>query len=169
MLPEAAGEKAVVEHAGVPITHRLAAFAVILVAMSDADDRSSELRDALARAEQLLPGVAAPEGEHDPRWQALIAVGELGIEHHPEDVWSFIVRWGNSDDEDLRNGIATCLLEHLLESHFALIFPRLRASIASDARYANTFARCWKLGQALWANHSHEFDELQRQCRVNSQ
>jgi hypothetical protein len=35
--------------------------------------------DAIAHAETILPGTAAPDGEKDPRWQAIIAVGSI---HH---------------------------------------------------------------------------------------
>ena len=69
------------------------------------------VEETIAAAESVLPGEAAPEGEIDPRWQAIVAVGEF-IEEEPEAVWSFIVRSGASPDEDLRAAIATCLLEH---------------------------------------------------------
>src|SRR5687767_14749965 len=59
------------------------------------------VHDAIAAADSLLPGQPAPEGNIDPRWQAIIEVGEF-VETEPEPVWSFIVRWGSSSDEDLR-------------------------------------------------------------------
>jgi len=37
-------------------------------------------------AERVLPGQVAPEGEKDPRWQAIIAVTEF-IRSDPEAVW----------------------------------------------------------------------------------
>jgi len=61
----------------------------------------------------IAAGEAAPDGETDPRWQAVIAVGEF-IETDPEPVFAFAQRWGSSDNADLRMAIATCLLEHLL-------------------------------------------------------
>src|SRR5581483_10911837 len=69
----------------------------------------------------LLPGEPATGGQ-DPRWQAVIAVGEY-IETEPEAVWSFIRRWGSHPQEDLRDLIATCLLEHLLEHQFRGLLP----------------------------------------------
>jgi hypothetical protein len=45
------------------------------------------VQQAIAQAAALLPGSAAPEGEIDPRWQAIIAVGEF-IENDPEPVRS---------------------------------------------------------------------------------
>ncbi len=50
------------------------------------------------------------------RWQALIVVGEF-IESHPDEVWSVIEEYGQSEDEDMRMGVACVLLEHLLEHH----------------------------------------------------
>ena len=61
--------------------------------------------DAIAKAEAVLPGHAAPEGDIDPRWQAIIAVGEF-IETEQDAVWSFILQWSGHPDEDLRTAIA---------------------------------------------------------------
>ena len=60
-----------------------------------------DIESAIAHAETLLPGIAAPEGEVDERWQAIIAVGEF-IENEPEAVWGFIVRWGDRIDSNFR-------------------------------------------------------------------
>jgi hypothetical protein len=68
---------------------------------------------AIRRANAILPGRPAPDGQTDPRWQAVIAVGEF-VEAEPEAVWAFVERWGKHANEDLRSAIATCLLEHLL-------------------------------------------------------
>jgi uncharacterized DUF497 family protein len=73
---------------------------------------SESIRDA----EAILPGIPAPEGDEDPRWQAIIAIAEY-IETDPEEVWPFVARWGTSTQEDLRVAIATCLLEHMLGYH----------------------------------------------------
>ena len=79
--------------------------------------RRKTVRDAIAKAEAVLPGRMAPDGEIDPRWQAIITVAAF-IETEPEAVWPFIKRWGGHPDEDLRSAVATCLLEHLLEHYF---------------------------------------------------
>jgi hypothetical protein len=96
---------------------------------------------AIARAERILPGTPAPDGKRDPRWQAIIRVGEF-IETHPEPVWAFTRRWGKHAQSDLRAAIACCLLEHLLEAHFELLFPRVEAEGLTSPRFANTFALC---------------------------
>jgi hypothetical protein len=102
--------------------------------------------DAIEHADSLLPGAAAPDGERDPRWQAIIAVADF-IENEPEAVWSFVERWGQHPDEDLRAAIATCLLEHLLERHFDIIFPRVKCLAESNEQFARTVTMCWPFGE----------------------
>ncbi len=71
------------------------------------------VEDALSAAERLLPGVPAPKGATDERWQAIIPVGYF-VEDEPEAIWPFVLKWGSHEQDDLRAAIATCLLEHLL-------------------------------------------------------
>ena len=104
------------------------------------------VHEAIASAEALLPGIAAPEGQVDPRWQAIISVGEF-VETEPEAVWSFIARWGASRDSDLRMAVATCLLEHLLESHFDDFIDRVEDASAHSQDFGETVASCWTFGQ----------------------
>jgi|SRR5580704_8545964 hypothetical protein len=120
--------------------------------------------DAIASAERILPGEAAPEDTRDPRWQAIIAVGHF-IQQEPDAIWSFILRWGISADEDLRDAVATCLLEHLLEYHFTRLFPQLEVAVRSNPMLADTFSRCWKFGQAKEEDNAKRFDGLQTECR----
>src|SRR5690606_12145227 len=98
---------------------------------------SDELTRLIAEANALLPGTPVDDGL-DRRWQAIIAVGEF-IEAEPTPIWDFIVRWGGHHDEDLRDAIATCLLEHLLEHHFSDYFPSVENRAMSDAYFADTF------------------------------
>jgi hypothetical protein len=126
--------------------------------------RFMDVWEAMERAECILPGHAAPEGETDPRWQAIIVVEEF-IRSDPEPIWPFIVRWGSSLDEDLRTAVATCLLEDLLKFHFECFFPRLEEAVQSNALLADTFSRCWKLGQAEGEGNVGRFEALQAKCR----
>lgn len=98
--------------------------------------------EAIAVAEAILPGVAAPDDEADPRWQAIIEIGHY-IEDEPEKLWAFIDRWGSHEDDDLRAAIATCLLEEILSEHFDLIFPRVQVRIKDDPIFAEMFCMCW--------------------------
>jgi hypothetical protein len=114
-------------------------------------------------AEAILPGTPAPSGADDPRWQAIIAIGEY-VESHPEEVWSFVARWGTNTEADLRDAVATCLLEHLLAHHFELIFPRVEELTKTDRMFADTFSRCWKFGQAESSENAKKIDRLRVWC-----
>jgi len=120
--------------------------------------------EALQRANAVLPGRSAPEEQLDPRWQAIIAVGEF-VRTEPEAVWSFVERWGKHPSDDLRTAIATCLLEHLLEYHFRLLFPRVEREVRKSTRFADTFSRCWKFGEAENPRNAARFARLRNQAR----
>jgi len=120
--------------------------------------------DAIKSAEEILPGQAAPEGEQDPRWQAIIKVEDF-VKEEPEAIWPFIVRWGSSADQDVRTAIATCLLEHLMQHHFTRFFPRIEEAARKDAHFADTFSICWKLGQAKESGNAERFDALRAECQ----
>jgi hypothetical protein len=120
--------------------------------------------DAIAEAEAILPGTAAPEGTVDLRWQAIIKIEEFSGEE-PEAVWVFIQRWGCHTDEDIRSAVATCLLEHLLGHHFADFFPKVTTAVEENALFADTFKRCWKFGQSKQVGNAERFDVLQTKCR----
>jgi hypothetical protein len=105
------------------------------------------VQEAIENAEVILPGEAAPDDQQDPRWQAIIKIGNF-IEDEPEPVWAFVERWGQQPDEDLRAALATCLLEHLLEYHFDLIFPRAERLAYANRRFAQIVELCGLFGQA---------------------
>jgi len=121
------------------------------------------LRTAIERANSLFPGTPAPDGENDPRWEAIMAVGDY-IESNPEEVWQFVTRWGAHEQEDLRSAIGCCLLEHLLEYHFDLIFPRVEELARKDKLFADTFCYCSKFGESKIPANSRRMDRLRRLC-----
>ena len=98
--------------------------------------------EAIAAAEVVLPGEAAAAGEIDVRWQVIIQVGDF-VEHEPEVVWPFVLRWGRSADADLRMAVATCLLEHLLEHHHDRLIELVENAAATSALFADTVSSCW--------------------------
>jgi hypothetical protein len=114
---------------------------------------------AIRDAEKILPGVAGSDTEEDSRWQAIIRVAEFA-ESNPEELWAFARHWGSSSDKDLRTGIATCLLEHLLEYHFEDLFPRVESAAKQDAMFADTFMRCWQSGMSAEPANAALFDAL---------
>jgi hypothetical protein len=116
------------------------------------------VRKAIQAADALLPGEPAAAGQ-DPRWQAIIAVEEY-IESNPESVWSFIRRWGGHPQEDLRDAIACCLLEHLLEYHFATYFPRVEQLALAEPLFGDMFLRCWQFGHAKKRGNAKRFTSL---------
>lgn len=126
--------------------------------------QGSSISQAIAKAEALLPGHPAPDGEQDPRWQAIIQIGQF-IETNPEEVWEFTRRWGKHAQADLRAAIATCLLEHLLERRFDLIFPRIRNEANSSVRFASTLLLCWSFGQAERPVNARRMAQLKGELR----
>ena len=117
------------------------------------------VQEAIVAAEQILPGQCAPEGEEDPRWQAIIGVS-LFIPTDPETIWPFALKWGSHEDADLRSAIATCLLEHLLEHHFDLLFPKIENAAKENALFGKTIKMCWKFGQAREPEKADKFEGL---------
>jgi hypothetical protein len=73
---------------------------------------------------------------NDCRWQAMIVVGEF-IEQNPEAVWQVICEFGVSKDEDMRDAVATVLLEHY---SITTLPPTSRAS----RRKSKAVPRCWQ-------------------------
>ncbi len=129
---------------------------------SESEADSETVTEAIQLAERVLPGIEAAEGESDPRWQAIIEVGAY-VESDPEAVWEFTVRWGKYDDDDLRGAIATCVLEHLLQYYFDLLFPRVEELARESKLFAGTFCSCWKFGQSELPHNAARFDELKRE------
>jgi hypothetical protein len=124
-------------------------------------------RRAIARAERILPGKPAPEGECDPRWQAIIEV-ETFVDSQPEAVWEFAKRWGKHPQQDLRTAVGVCLVEALLEQHFELLFPRVREAVRASSRLADTFSRAWWYGFKEGSPQRDALEKLQRQCRART-
>jgi hypothetical protein len=90
------------------------------------------------------------DSDNDIRWQAIIVVGE-SVPSDPQAVWEIVQQYAASPDEDIRDAVATVLLEHLLDADFETYFPRVRERIQSGAApesdlFANTLARCWFSG-----------------------
>jgi hypothetical protein len=126
--------------------------------------RPQTVTRAIAVAERLLPGRAAPDGANDVRWQAIIKIGYF-VEQEPEAIWPFVLKWGSHEDEDVRAAITTLLLEHLLELHFELLFPRVEAASRCNRWFAKTTLNCWKLGQAKQPARAALFDRLCEEIR----
>jgi hypothetical protein len=112
-----------------------------LVALMIMQTRASEhhsIRPYLDTARRLIH-----DADNNCRWQALILVGE-GIAREPELVWEVISEEGSFYDDDMRMGVATILLEHLLNEHFEDYFPLVCERVLSgDEHFAKTVKSCW--------------------------
>ena len=93
------------------------------------------------------------------RWKAARDLGEF-VERSPEAVWGLVAQWGCSDHEDTRAAVASCVLEHLLEHHFASVFPRVEELALADRRFADTFCWCWRFGESDKPANAVRFDAL---------
>jgi hypothetical protein len=117
------------------------------------------IKKAIENAERLLPGIPVREDEIDPRWQAIIKVGEY-IQTEPKHVWLFISKWGSHPNEDIRSAVATCLLEHLLEYHFKEFFLLVKDACQKSKRFASTYNMCAQFGEAEHPESAKVFTEL---------
>ena len=120
---------------------------------------SSTVRRAIKHLEALLPGTPAEGPDGDLRWQRMLDLQRF-ISSHPEELWSFIVRWAKVPRTDLRDAVACCLLEHLLEYHFVPFFPRVAEQAKSSRRFTDTLSRCYWMGEAAWPASARKLDRL---------
>jgi hypothetical protein len=123
-----------------------------------------EIDEAIRAAEALLPGERSPDGQEDPRWQAIIRISEF-LSTEPEAIWAFVRRWGSYPDDDLSDAIASCLLEHLLEVHFKTYFPQVEQLAHDNAQFARTVVMCWPFGETDQPGNRDRFDALNRELR----
>lgn len=138
----------------------LAAVPVSFIVMS----QQAAVHRAIAHVERILPGRPASSGI-DPRWQAIIRVGAF-VETDPIPVCDFALKWARRPGADLQAAISTCLLEHLLEHHFGLVFPRMRKAAREHARVAAHFLDWhWPFGQATQTNNVVRLKRLAYELR----
>jgi hypothetical protein len=98
--------------------------------------------------------------DNDCRWQALI-VAEVFTETQPEAVWEIVREYGGSADEDMLDGIACVLLEHLLGHDFRRFFPLVQRRARRDRRFGDMVRRCWKFGEVELPANARRMDALQ--------
>jgi hypothetical protein len=123
------------------------------------------LKRAIARAEALLPGRYPRRMKRDPRWLAIIKVGEF-IETHPIEVCNFALKWARVRNGDIGGAIHCCLIEHLLEHHFDLVFPMMRRAAFNNLWIADNFtpySPYFQFGQAELPKNAARLKRLARQ------
>lgn len=85
--------------------------------------------------------------DNDCRWQSLIVIGHY-MDKRVKETWDIIIKYGNSEDEDMRSAIATILLEHFFEKDIDSknwYLEDLRQKISRE-EYSNlkkTLRICW--------------------------
>lgn len=101
-----------------------------------------------------------PDRSQYVRWQSLLLLGYF-VESNPELIWSQVLKWACVKNEDIRSGIACCVLEHILQHHFVEYFPKLKALIESGNKLlADTLSYCWKFGDTEKPANAKKFDAL---------
>jgi hypothetical protein len=103
------------------------------------------VQEAIARAEAVLPGVKARDGDFDPRWDAIENLARF-VDSEPDAVWAFAAKWGCHRSVDLRAAIGVILIEDLVQAHFDLVFPRLVAKVRENERFAGAAATIYNSG-----------------------
>lgn len=94
------------------------------------------------------------------RWKAASTLTDFAISD-PESVWPLILRYGSSDDEDLRTAVATCILEHLLEHHFEKFFPAIKHELLlGNKNLEDTLKLSWKFGKAENPENAARWESL---------
>jgi hypothetical protein len=93
------------------------------------------------------------------RWRVSAGILQRYAEDYPGKIWPLIVRLGASRSVDLRWAVAVCMVELLLEHHYAQYFPKVKALIeAGDRKMLDMLAMSYHVGQA--AKHLDEIDAL---------
>lgn len=116
----------------------------------------------IAFASPDLLQLNADLGSNDERriWNAAEIMGEYA-EHHPSAIWCLTLIHASSADTEVRQAIATCVLEHILEYHFDTFFDLIENAIqGGDERLRDTLKICWKFGQADLPKNRNRWDRL---------
>ena len=112
---------------------------------------------------QIEAGLAS--SSETERWAAAAAATEY-VYAEPDKIWPLVVRFGSSDELDVRQAIASCVLEHILEHHFETFFPRLEGEIrGGNGNLRDTLKLSWKLGHSESAANSARWDALIQETR----
>ena len=118
-----------------------------------------DIEDAIKEAETKLNAKIVADNEKNSMWQSIIKLSDF-IEVAPDNIWKFVAKWGNHESEDVRDAIATCLLEHLLELHFEAYFPKLEKEVLNDKLFHDMFCRCWSFGKSATPVNKENFEDL---------
>ena len=96
------------------------------------------------------------------RWQAAIALGEFAASN-PERIWPLVLKHGSRRNSDVRTAIATCVLEHILEHHFAAFFPKVVEAARHNRWFSGTFLACGRMGQSEQPQNAKRWKRLEKE------
>jgi hypothetical protein len=82
------------------------------------------------------------DSDNNCRWQSLIIIGEY-INKYQDDIFNIIIKYGSSEDQDMRMAIATVLLEHLFEKDFKKYFSLYKNISKDNHLLLDTLSSCW--------------------------
>ncbi len=101
-----------------------------------------------------------PHRSEKVRWGMLCVLGDFA-ESSPEALWPLVLKWGSAASEDIRMGVACCILEHILEFHFTRYFQRAKEEIErGNRRFTLTMSTCYKIGQAEKPRNAQALDRF---------
>lgn len=104
--------------------------------------------------------VVLSSSESEKRWKIAVELTDLAMSD-PEALWPLIVKYGSSEDEDVRDQIATCALEHLMEGHFCKFIERIEALCRiPNLNFLDTLKRCWVLGEAEKPENTKRLEKI---------
>src|SRR5579863_8178501 len=92
------------------------------------------VRVAIEAAEKILPGEVAPDGEEDPRWQAIMLIEDI-VETELEAILPFVLKWGRHQQGDCEQPSLFCWSKtywNFISIWFSLESKRLRRKTLSS-------------------------------------
>lgn len=99
-------------------------------------------------------------GDDSDRWAAAAQLSEY-VADHPDRIWPMVLRLASSQKDDVRQAVATNVLEHILEHHFDKFFPLIEADVQrGNENLRDSLRLCWKFGQSLDRSRSKRWDRL---------
>lgn len=115
----------------------------------------------------LLHIDAALKSEIDQQiWEAAEILGEYA-ENNPWIIWPLTIKYASSLNSEVRQAIATCVLEHILEYHFDQFFDEIERAIkGGDLLLRDTLSGCWKFGKSKLPHNRDRWDILLSKKRL---
>lgn len=100
------------------------------------------------------------DGNESDRWAAAAELSEHVVSNS-DRIWPTVLELASSDVEDIRQAVATNVLEHILEHDFDRFFPLIESEVKrGNENLRDSVRLCWKFGQSLDRRRSERWDAL---------